>query len=56
LRTAASRSATLWQLGAGEVLQEVAELVGLDDLQVDRHARVRPRAGAFWPGIPLTTR
>ena len=34
-------------LGAGEVLEHVAELVRLDHLQVDLHARVRhhPRAG-----------
>ena len=33
-------------LGAGEVLQDVAELVGRDDLQVDLHARVRDHARA----------
>ena len=32
------------RLGAGEVLQHVAELVRLDDLQVDLHAGVRGRA------------
>ena len=31
------------RLGAGEVLEHVAELVGLDDLQVDLHARVGDR-------------
>ena len=37
-------------LGAREVLQDVAELVGLDDPQVDRHARVRAGAGGVVPG------
>jgi hypothetical protein len=32
------------RLGAGEVLKHVAELVRLDDLQVDLHAGVRGRA------------
>ena len=32
------------RLGAGEVLQQVAELVGLDDAQVDRHPGVGARA------------
>jgi hypothetical protein len=34
------------RLGAGEVLEHVAELVGLDDLEVDLHARVRGHARA----------
>ena len=34
------------RLGAGEVLQDVAELVGRDDAQVDLHARVRDHARA----------
>ena len=45
-RTAASRSAHVVRLGAGEVLQQVAELVGRDDAQVDLHARVRARPRA----------
>src|SRR5205814_395383 len=38
------------RLGAGEVLEDVAELVRRDDLQVDLHARVRPHAGARLAG------
>ena len=34
------------RLGAGEVLEHVAELVGLDDPEVDLHARVREHARA----------
>jgi hypothetical protein len=36
----------LWRLGAGEVLQHVAELVGRDDLEVDLQPRVQRPARA----------
>ena len=47
----ASRSAMLCCLGSGEVLQQVAELVGRDDAQVHAHAVVR--AGARAPFSPV---
>ena len=37
------------RLGAGEVLQHVAELVGLDDLEVDLHPRVGRTRAPFSP-------
>ena len=55
--TAASRSAHVVLLGAGEVLQQVAELVGRHDAQVDRQPGVRrarpPRAS---PAVPSPAR
>ena len=38
-------------LGSGEVLEHVAELVGLDDPEVDVHARVRPDPDRVGPGV-----
>ena len=56
LRTAASRSRMLCWLGAREVLEQVAELVGGDDPQVDRHAVVGAPARRSRRGWTSATR